>query len=194
LILSDLGPREAQMLEFIEQHASRMHQLLGALQQYIYATESGQAERTSVDCNAAVKTALASLQSLIEENEASIECKNLPTIHSIEVLLVQLFQNLIGNGIKYRSTESPRIRIFAQRVDGGWTFTVQDNGIGIDPKYFDYIFGVFRRLHGIQYSGTGIGLAICRAAVERLGGRIWVESSVGAGSCFHFFLPTGSPE
>ena len=134
LILSDLGPREAQMLEFIEQHASRMHQLLGALQQYIYATESGQAERTSVDCNAAVKTALASLQSLIEENEASIECKNLPTIHSIEVLLVQLFQNLIGNGIKYRSTESPRIRIFAQRVDGGWTFTVQDNGIGIDPE------------------------------------------------------------
>jgi PAS domain S-box-containing protein len=194
LVLKDLGPREAQMLAFIEQHASRMHQLLGALQQYIYATESGQAEWTSVDCNAVAKTALASLQGLIEESGASIECANLPTIHSIELLLVQLFQNLISNGIKYRSAEPPRIRIFAQRAEGGWIFTIQDNGIGIDPKYFDYIFGVFRRLHGIQYSGTGIGLAICKAAVDRLGGRIWVESSLGSGSCFHFFLPTGAPE
>jgi hypothetical protein len=189
LILKDLGPREAQMLDFIEQHASRMHQLLGALQQYIYASESGQAQWTSVDCNIVVKTALASLQSMIEESEASIVCESLPTIRSIEILMVQLFQNLIGNGIKYRSAEPPRIQIFAQRSEGGWIFTVQDNGIGIDPKYFDYIFRVFRRLHGIQYSGTGIGLAICRAAVERLGGRIWVESSVGIGSSFHFFLP-----
>ena len=180
------------MLEFIEQHATRMHQLLGALQQYIHATESGQAEWISVDCNAVAKTALASLQGMIEESGSSIVCEDLPTIWSIELLLVQLFQNLIGNGIKYRSAEPPRIRIFAQGSEAGWTFTVQDNGIGIDPKYFDYIFGVFRRLHGIQYSGTGIGLAICRAAVERLGGRIWVESKIGAGSCFHFFLPKRS--
>jgi light-regulated signal transduction histidine kinase (bacteriophytochrome) len=123
-----------------------------------------------------------------------VECGPLPSIRSIEILLVQLFQNLISNGIKYRAEEAPRIRVSADRSEDGWTFTIQDNGIGIDPKYFEYIFGVFRRLHGIQYSGTGIGLAICRAAAERLGGRIWVESSIGAGSRFHFFLPIGSQD
>jgi PAS domain S-box-containing protein len=193
-ILKDLGPREAQMLAFVEQHAARMHQLLGALQQYIHASESGQAEWIPVDCNVALKTAVSSLQGMIEENGASVEYGSMPSIRSIEILLVQLFQNLISNGIKYRAEEPPRIRVSADRSEDGWTFTVQDNGIGIDPKYFDYIFGVFRRLHGIQYSGTGIGLAICRAAAERLGGRIWVESSIGAGSRFHFFLPTGSQD
>jgi PAS domain S-box-containing protein len=193
-ILKDLGPREAQMLAFIEQHAARMHQLLGALQQYIHASESGQAEWTMVDSNAAVQAALSSLQGTIKETGACVECGPLPSIRSIEILLVQLFQNLISNGIKYRAEEAPRIRVSADRSEDGWTFTIQDNGIGIDPKYFEYIFGVFRRLHGIQYSGTGIGLAICRAAAERLGGRIWVESSIGAGSRFHFFLPIGSQD
>jgi len=147
-----------------------------------------------VDCNAVLQTALSSLQGMIEESGARVECDPLPSIRSIEILLVQLFQNLIGNGIKYRTEATPRIRVSAERSEDGWTFTVQDNGIGIDPKYFEYIFGVFRRLHGIQYSGTGIGLAICRAAAERLGGRIWIESSIGAGSRFHFFLPTGSQD
>ena len=96
---------------------------------------------------------------------------------------MQLFQNLISNAIKYRSADPPVIRISAKEGENCWIFSVQDNGIGIDPKYFDYIFGVFRRLHGSQKSGTGIGLAICRAAVERLGGRIWVESTPGNG--FH---------
>jgi signal transduction histidine kinase len=102
---------------------------------------------------------------------------------------VQLFQNLIGNAIKYRSDAPPLIRISAEEGENCWILSVEDNGIGIDPKYFDYIFGVFRRLHGSQKSGTGIGLAICRAAVERLGGRIWVESAPGAGSTFRVSLP-----
>jgi signal transduction histidine kinase len=113
----------------------------------------------------------------------------LPTISSIELPLVQLFQNLMGNAIKYRSADPPVVRISAKADDNCWIFSVQDNGIGIDPKYFDYIFGVFRRLHTSQKSGTGIGLAICRAAVERLGGRIWVESAPGSGSTFYFSLP-----
>ena len=143
-----------------------------------------------VDCNAAVKSAIENLQGVIEETGATVECEPLPTIHSIDILLIQLFQNLIGNGLKYRSEAPPVIRISAEPSDSGWTFSVQDNGIGINPKYFDYIFGVFRRLDGQQFAGTGMGLAICRAAVERLGGRIWVESTEGVGSRFRFFIDT----
>jgi len=145
--------------------------------------------RASVDCNAVVKAAAWNLQAMIQENGASVECDPLPSISSLELPLVQLFQNLISNAIKYRSAEPPVIRISAQPGDNCWTFFVRDNGIGIDPKYFDYIFGVFRRLHASQKSGTGIGLAICRAAVERLGGRIWVESAPGSGSTFFISLP-----
>lgn len=184
-----LGQRELQMMQLIEDHSSRMHQLLGALRQYIHVSESGQQEWTTVDCNSALKTAISTLQSMIDESGAIVTNEELPTIPSIEILLIQLFQNLIGNGIKYRSAQPPVIRVSARHNDDGWIFSVQDNGIGIDPKYFDYIFGVFRRLHGVQYSGTGIGLAICKAAVERLRGRIWVESVAGRGTSFQFLLP-----
>jgi len=185
----NLGSRESKMLSTIEQHASRLNQLLGALRQYIQVSDSGQQMRASVDCNAVVKAAAWNLQAMIQENGASVECDPLPSISSLELPLVQLFQNLISNAIKYRSAEPPVIRISAQPGDNCWTFFVRDNGIGIDPKYFDYIFGVFRRLHASQKSGTGIGLAICRAAVERLGGRIWVESAPGSGSTFFISLP-----
>ncbi|MCU1335097.1 MAG: sensor hybrid histidine kinase [Bryobacterales bacterium] len=185
----NLGVRESKMLATIEQHASRLNQLLAALRQYIQVSDSGQHSRVSVDCNAIVKAAAWNLQGMIEENGASVECGTLPTIASLELPLVQLFQNLISNAIKYRSEVPPVIRISAEAGENCWVFSVQDNGIGIDPKYFDYIFGVFRRLHGAQKSGTGIGLAICRAAVERLGGRIWVESTPGSGSTFFVSLP-----
>jgi PAS domain S-box-containing protein len=185
----NLGTRESKMLATIEQHASRLNLLLAALRQYIQVSDSGQQTRTSVDCNAVVKAAAWNLQAMIQENGASLECGELPSIPSLELPLVQLFQNLISNAIKYRSEDPPVIRISAEAGENCWIFTVQDNGIGIDPKYFDYIFGVFRRLHGAQKSGTGIGLAICRAAVERLGGKIWVESAAGSGSKFYVSLP-----
>ena len=185
----NLGTRESKMLATIEQHATRLNQLLAGLRQYIQVSDSGQHPRTPVDCNAVIKAATWNLQAMIQENGASVECGALPTISSLELPLVQLFQNLISNGIKYRSADPPVIRILAEEGENCWIFSVQDNGIGIDPKYFDYIFGVFRRLHGSQKSGTGIGLAICRAAVERLGGHIWVESTPGSGSTFHVSLP-----
>jgi PAS domain S-box-containing protein len=185
----NLGAREAKMLATIEQHASRLNQLLAGLRQYIQVSDSGQRPMTPVDCNSVVKAATWNVQAMIQENGASIECGALPTISSLELPLVQLFQNLINNAIKYRSDDPPVIRISAREAENCWIFSVQDNGIGIDPKYFDYIFGVFRRLHGSQKSGTGIGLAICRAAVERLGGRIWVESVPGNGSTFYVSLP-----
>jgi len=185
----NLGTRESKMLATIEQHASRLNLLLGALRQYIQVSDSGQQARTMVDCNAVVKAAAWNLQAMIQESGASIECGPLPQLSSLELPLVQLFQNLISNAIKYRSTEPPVIRISAKEGENCWIFSVQDNGIGIDPKYVDYIFGVFRRLHGSQKSGTGIGLAICRAAAERLGGSIWVESTPGTGSTFFVSLP-----
>jgi PAS domain S-box-containing protein len=189
LMNGSLGSRESKMLATIEQHAARLNQLLGGLRQYIQVSDSGQQARTTVDCNAVVKAAAWNLQAMIQENGASLECDPLPVIASLELPLVQLFQNLISNAIKYRSEQPPVIKISAKTEESVWTFSIQDNGIGIDPKYFDYIFGVFRRLHGSQKSGTGIGLAICRAAVERLGGRIWVESTPGTGSTFHVSLP-----
>lgn len=188
-VTHELDEKQLIMLRFIEQHASRMHQLAGGLQQYIVASEAGQQTWTAVDCNVVLKTVLSTLQENIQESGAVIECDPLPVLLSIEVLLVQLFKNLISNGIKYRSSEAPRIHISASRGADGWVFAVRDNGMGIEPKYFDYIFGVFKRLHAVDQSGTGIGLAICKAAVERLGGRIWLESVPGSGSVFYFSHP-----
>jgi hypothetical protein len=185
-----LQDREGDMLAVIQDHASRLNQLLGALRQYIHVSESGQQEWALVDCNEVVAAAVDTLQTLIRETGASVEWSSLPIVPSIEILLQQVFQNLIANGIKYRSMErSPAVRISSTATKTGWTFSVADNGIGIDAKYVEYIFGVFRRLHTVEHSGTGIGLSICKAAVERLGGRIWVESAPGSGSAFNFTLP-----
>jgi PAS domain S-box-containing protein len=181
--------REMEMLRCVQHNGLRLQALLSALRQYIYISESGDAEWSTVDCEAALSTALSNLDGKITDCGATISFGPLPTIESVEILLVQLFQNLIGNSIKYRSDKPLKVCISAEPADAGWRFTVADNGIGIEPQYLEYIFGVFKRLHGPQYSGTGIGLAICKAAVERLGGTIWVESALGEGSAFHFELP-----
>jgi PAS domain S-box-containing protein len=189
-INSQLGDRERSMLAVIEDHASRLNQLLGALRQYIHVSESGQQEWAPVDCNEVVAAAVATLQTMIHETGASVEWGALPIVPSIEILLLQVFQNLISNGMKYRSHDRvPAIRISSAVTKTGWIFSIMDNGVGIEAKYSEYIFGVFRRLHTVEHSGTGIGLSICKAAVERLGGQIWVESTPGSGSVFSFTLP-----
>ena len=184
---------EIEMLQFIQKNADQMQTLLAGLRQYIFISESSDQQWVPVDCGEAVRTAIANLGPSAVCPDISIEYHELPAIESIEVLLVQLFQNLIGNAIKYRSADPPCIRITAKLHAGSWIFSVQDNGMGIEPRFKDYIFGVFKRLHGKQYAGTGIGLAICKAAVDRLGGRIWVESEPGVGSTFHFVLPQKGP-
>jgi light-regulated signal transduction histidine kinase (bacteriophytochrome) len=117
----------------------------------------------------------------------------MPEVVADPVQLAQVFQNLIGNAIKFHGTEPPRIHVGAQRNGRDWTFSVRDNGIGVDPKYFDRIFQIFQRLHTRkEYSGTGMGLAICKKIVERHGGHIWIESASGKGSTFFFTLPAAN--
>ena len=184
-----LDDKATRMLQTIEMNGEHMHGLLGALRQYIFVSESTDEQMKMVDTNLALRTALFNVESLVQETRATIEAQDLPSIHGQEIVMVQVFQNLVGNALKYRSEAAPVIKIGAGRSGDGWQFSVCDNGIGIEPKYHEYVFGVFKRLHGRGYSGTGIGLAICKIAVERLGGRIWVDSTPGVGSCFRFFLP-----
>jgi light-regulated signal transduction histidine kinase (bacteriophytochrome) len=111
-----------------------------------------------------------------------------------EVVLLQLFQNLISNSIKYRGKEAPKIHVSAERDGAWWVIAVRDNGIGIDPQDIDRVFGMFKRLHGSEIPGTGIGLALCKKIVERQGGRIWVESEIGRGATFKFTISARFPE
>jgi light-regulated signal transduction histidine kinase (bacteriophytochrome) len=125
----------------------------------------------------------------IEENEALVTHDLLPTVFADDLQLVQLFQNLIDNGVKFRSEKPPHIHVSAMKKGSEWVFSVRDNGMGIEPQYHERIFEVFQRLHAREeYSGTGIGLAICKKVVERHGGRMWVESQLGEGSTFYFTL------
>jgi PAS domain S-box-containing protein len=143
-----------------------------------------------LNCSVALEQALYNLRSTIEESGAEITYDLLPTVMANESQIASLFQNLLSNSIKFRGKGKLRIHVSAEQKDNQWVFSVQDNGIGIDPKFFDRIFVIFRRLHTRQeYEGTGIGLAICKKIVELHGGRIWVESESGEGATFYFTLP-----
>jgi signal transduction histidine kinase len=169
--------------------AKRLETLISDLRSYL-AVSSAAAPPEPVDASMVVTRCLQNLTLLTEQHGARCEVGSLPAVRLHEVHLEQLFQNLITNGIKYRRPDAPYIRISAHSADANWIFSVQDNGIGIDARYQDQIFGVFRRLHGNdEYEGTGIGLAICKRIVERYGGRIWVESKPGEGSTFRFSVP-----
>jgi light-regulated signal transduction histidine kinase (bacteriophytochrome) len=140
--------------------------------------------------NVVLDGALLNLELSINESNAGITRELLPTVLCDEIQVGQVFQNLIGNAIKYRRPNvTPEIHIGAERRDREWTFSFRDNGIGIDPQYHERIFGIFKRLHGRELPGTGMGLAICKRIVERHGGRIWVESNAGEGATFRFTLP-----
>jgi light-regulated signal transduction histidine kinase (bacteriophytochrome) len=170
-----------------------MQAMIKGLLDYAAVVEKPE-ERALVDLNAVVARAVENLDSAIRECNAQIAAGPLPSVRAMESHLVQVFSNLIGNAIKYRpSVRQPQIQVAAVERDEEWVFCVSDNGIGLDMKYADEIFGMFRRLHGEgKYEGSGIGLALCRTVVQRHGGRIWVESEVGKGSRFFFTLPTAA--
>jgi signal transduction histidine kinase len=149
-------------------------------------------ELVFTDCNVVVETALKNLQTAILESDTQVEYGHLPAVMADASQLQQVFQNLIGNAIKFRSAEAPVIRITAENKSREWIFSVADNGIGIAPEHAELIFVIFKRLHThAEYPGSGIGLAICKKIVEHHGGRIWVESQPGQGSNFRFTLPAG---
>jgi PAS domain S-box-containing protein len=181
-----------QYLGFITSGAKRMEALLKDLLAYTQSAVAQSDAIGEVDSVDALNKALENLSEAIRESQAELLHDSLPVLHVREVELEQLFQNLIGNAIKYRKDdERPRIRIEARRTAGYWQFSIADNGIGIAPEFQEKAFGLFKRFHNeAKYSGTGIGLAICQKIVSRNGGRIWVESGgIGKGSTFFFTLP-----
>jgi PAS domain S-box-containing protein len=178
-----------QFLGFLREGGRRLATLVNDLLAY---TRAGTAEiaDTPVDATLVLKHTLASLAEAIRESNGTVTYDLLPEVFIGEAHLQQVLQNLIGNALKYRDQNPPRVHVSAAGRGAFWVFSVEDNGIGIDPQYKEKIFGVFKRLHhDTNYSGTGIGLAICQRVVERYGGRIWVESEPGKGSTFYFTVP-----
>jgi len=165
-----------------------MQQLISDLLDFSLVSTKGKTF-SAIDLGAVLDRALKNLEKVIAESGAVVSCDSLPEVRGDETQLVQLFQNLIGNAIKFRSDRRPEINVSASRQDDHWRLAVRDNGIGIDRRYWDRLFVIFQRLHTRQkYAGTGIGLAICKRIVERHDGRIWLDSQPGKGTTFYFTL------
>ena len=178
-----------EFIDFAVDGAKRMQTLINALLAYSRIGTKGK-EFQPIDCEAVLETALKNLQMAIKDSQAKVTHDSLPTVTADPTQVGQLFQNLIGNAIKFRGDKPPSIHVSAERNGKEWFFSFRDDGIGIDPQYSERIFVIFQRLHSKEeYPGTGIGLALCKKIVERHGGRIWVESEPGKGSIFHFTMP-----
>jgi PAS domain S-box-containing protein len=184
-----LGDDAGSLIQHTVDAAHRMEQLVKDLLTYTQAADSPQEAVEPTDTNEVVRQTLELYAAEIAQCGARVDCERLPVLDVHEVHVTQLFQNLIGNALKYRGEAPPLISIGAERADGMWKIAVADNGIGIPPDYQVQIFGLFQRLHGGGKSGSGIGLAICQKIVQRYGGRLWVESEAGRGSRFLFTLP-----
>ena len=181
-----------EFMDFAIDGAERMERLITDLLEYSRVGTQGR-ELEPVNCSRIMDSVLESLTEAINRQKARVECSPLPIVNGDEAQLARLFQNLVGNALKFTGDTVPRIQIWAELQGTDWVFSVKDNGIGIAPDYQERIFGMFARLHSrTEYSGTGIGLALCSKIAQRHGGRIWVESEVGSGSTFRFNIPVTS--
>jgi len=177
-----------EFIHYAVDGAARMKRLIQDLLSFSRAGTQA-TEFRPVEIETVLHNALANLKTAIEESDAAVTSDPLPAIVADQGLLTQVFQNLIGNGIKFQKDGQPRIHVSSERRDGHWVFSITDNGIGIEPQHAERIFRIFERLHGQDvYPGTGMGLAISQKIVERHGGRIWLESEPGQGSTFHFSI------
>jgi PAS domain S-box-containing protein len=183
-----------EFVSFAVDGGHRMQLLVQGLLAYCHVGTKGKDLRET-SSGAALEEALVKLRGAIEDSGGVVTHDPMPTITADSVQLVQLFQNLVGNAIKYHGVDPPRVHVSAKRNrDSEWIFSIHDNGIGIDSQYFERIFVMYQRLHGQnrkEISGIGIGLALCKKIAERHGGRVWVESALGNGSTFYVALPDG---
>jgi light-regulated signal transduction histidine kinase (bacteriophytochrome) len=180
----------SEYMEHVISAAKRMSLLLQDLLAYTETTRESALPAEPVELNAVFDQAVAVLAQVIAETGAVVTREDLPIVRGRETNYMQLFQNLLGNALKYRRMDTAlKIHAFCERRGAQWMIGVEDNGIGIDAKYHEQIFGVFKRLHGRSIPGTGMGLAICQRVIERAGGTIWVESQAGAGARFCFTVP-----
>jgi PAS domain S-box-containing protein len=185
-----LGEEGAEYIGYTVEGAMRMERLLKGLRIYTQVSTGEFRPEEPVDAGDVLRRTLGNLQVAIQEAGAEVTSGPLPRVLIQEFQLEQVFQNLIGNALRYRGGRQPQIRVAANEGETEWLFSVKDNGIGIESKFKEHIFGIFKRLHSAnEYPGTGMGLAICQRVVERAGGRIWVESESGRGSTFYFTLP-----
>ncbi|NEO76758.1 PAS domain S-box protein [Moorena sp. SIO4G3] len=186
---SHLDAQADKYIHYIVDGATNMQQLIQDLLSFSRVGTHGK-QLAVTDCEVVLNRVLDNLNVAIIESDAIVTHDSLPVVMGDDIQLSQLLQNLIGNAIKFRSQELPRVHISAELKAKKWIFSVQDNGIGIEPEYFERIFTIFQRLHTRrEYPGTGIGLAVCKKIVERHGGKIWVESELGVGTTFYFSIP-----
>ena len=178
-------------LERIQEGAARMQSLLADVVDY-WATGAGDRQASPTDMEAVLSQVLLSTDKQITARSAIVTHDPLPRVCGDFEILTKVLDHLIRNAIEYCDTPSPRVHISSRRVDSEWVFSVADNGPGIDPAFQGRVFGVFKRLHGKEHPGNGLGLAFCKKAVEWHGGRMWLESTPGAGSTFYFTLPPAS--
>jgi len=184
-----LDDSSKRYIDFAVDGAERMKNLIQDLLQYSRVGTSKDSI-TDVDCNAIMDSVQSVLSLAIRETKATLEIKKLPVIKGVQPQILQLFQNLVGNALKYHGDAPLLIEIGCTDKAKEWEFYVKDNGIGIDPKFYDKIFIIFQRLHNkTEYAGTGIGLSICKKIVEKHGGNIWVDSAAKKGSTFYFTIP-----
>jgi light-regulated signal transduction histidine kinase (bacteriophytochrome) len=178
-----------EFMGFIMEATQRIDRLLTDLLAYSHQFRATGQPLDSVEPEGALQGVLLMLEKEIRESGTEVTNDPLPAVTFDFAQLNQLFRQLIANAITFRGPQSPRVHISAIESDGGVQFSVRDNGLGIDPRYHDQIFGVFKRLQSRDFPGTGIGLAICKRIVEQRGGRIWVESALDQGSTFYFTVP-----
>lgn len=187
-----LDERAEKYIYFAVDGATRMQRLITDLLAYSRVGTQG-GDLAPVDTAPVVEEALTNLEVAVTDSKARVTYPDLPRVTADSSQLVQLFQNLIGNALKFKGEQRPRVEVKAQRDGGYWLFSVRDNGVGFDQRYADRVFGVFKRLHrNSEIPGTGIGLAICQRIIDRHGGRIWAESEPGKGATFYFTLPAVS--
>jgi signal transduction histidine kinase len=178
-----------QFIDYAIDGVKRMNALIHDLLAYSRAGETPAEKLKQLNPEDTLNTVLKNLKVTIDDVGATITHDPLPSVEYDPLRLSQLFQNLLANAIKYRGDKKPMVHITARTANAETIFSIIDNGIGIDPRHTEEIFGIFKRLHGREYEGTGIGLAMCKKIVERYGGRIWVDSKPGEGSTFSFSIP-----